>query len=178
MKYIITSFLLLLFIINGNTQNVKETTHREVNIHERDSSIKASILVKEKKIKPNIISQYYWYYNNSIKTNQGGYKGHLLDGEYLVMAPKGDLLTKGDFKKGIKSGEWRRWDKDGFLLSVNNWKNGYKSGKEQQFKKGMLVAQYNFKRNQLDGNYKKFENTKLTETGSYKNGVLLSLIHI
>lgn len=172
MKYTLTIALLILLLSRSQGQKLKDITHREVNIHQNDSSIKATILLEEKKVKLHSLVNYYWYYNNSIKTNQGDFQGMLLDGGYHVTTRDGRLITKGNFRKGVKTGEWKNWNEKGELLRITNWKKGYKKGVYQKFVGGQLVENGKFKRNQLNGHYQKFRNTELIEEGNYKKGKL------
>ena len=107
MKFYATIVFLVFLLVNTKAQKVEEITHREINIQFNDSSIKANVLLADKKIKLNNQIDYYWYQNNAIKINQGGFKGKLLDGDYQVTIPKGNLIKKGNFKNGNVSGEWK-----------------------------------------------------------------------
>lgn len=156
----------------GWTQKIKEITHREINVHFGDSSIKATILLADQKTHLKNTTDYYWYYNNSIKSNQGDYKGRLLDGGYQVITKKGHLITKGNFKKGNKSGVWKKWNNEGKLVSINNWSKGVRNGKYQKYDNGKLTEHGTYMRNKLYGFYYVYENEKLVEKRKYQNGKL------
>ncbi len=172
MKFGITIILFVLMCYKTFSQKVEEITHREINIHYNDSSVKANILLEQKKIMLNTMTNYYWYYNNAINSNQSDYKGKLLDGEYQVTSKNGQLITKGKLKRGIKLGAWKQWNENGELLALINWENGVKNGKYKKFKNGLVVEQGVYRKNKLDGNYQKFNTEKLIEKGTYKNGLL------
>lgn len=170
-----SGFLLTLCFVafvNASAQKNEEVTHREVNVHYNDSSIKATILLEEKKIKPKNHINYYWYYNNSIKVNQGGYKGRVLDGAYQVIGKGGNLLRQGELKKGYQTGEWKSWELNGNLSSIYNWKKGHKTGTYQKFKGGKVIEEGSYKNGKQKGTYRKYENEKLIEKGKYKKGKL------
>ena len=172
LKYSILLTIAVLFTSIGFTQKIEEITHREVNVHFNDSSIKASILIEDKKVKPKNAIHYYWYYNNSIKVNQGGYKGRLLDGTYQVVNKDGSLLTNGTLKKGYQTGEWKHWENNGDLRAVYNWRKGHENGSYQKFNEGKVIEEGHCINGKISGSYRKYENEKLIEKGSYKNGNL------
>jgi hypothetical protein len=156
----------------GWTQKIQEITHREINVHFNDSSVKANVLLADKKQHLRNSTDYYWYYNNSIKYNQGDYKGRLLDGGYQVTLKDGKLITKGRFSKGSKSGEWKKWDAQGKLIDVTNWSKGDKDGKYQKYANGKLIEKGVYQKNKLKDYYFVYENEKLIEKRSYKKGIL------
>jgi antitoxin component YwqK of YwqJK toxin-antitoxin module len=172
MKNIVIILLLVLSSHAGWTQKIQEITHREINIHFNDSSIKANVLLADKKQHLKNSTDYYWYYNNSIKHNQGDYKGRLLDGEYQVTSKKGDLITKGKFSKGFRSGEWKKWNNQGELIDINNWSKGNKKGKYLKYHKGKIIEKGSYQKNKLNGYYFIYENGQLIEKKKYKKGVL------
>jgi antitoxin component YwqK of YwqJK toxin-antitoxin module len=172
MKNNIIVILLIFSITKIWGQKIEEITHREVNVHFADSSIKANVLLADKKQRLNPLTDYYWYHNNSIKNNQGDYKGRVLDGDYQVSNKDGNLIAKGKFKKGSKSDEWKEWNDNGKLTVVENWLKGFKNGKYSKYQEGILVEQGNHTKNEINGTYRKFENKKLIEKGVYRKGVL------
>lgn len=172
MKNSIFLLFLLLSFFDAKTQKMETITHREINLHQTDSSIKTSVLIEEKKIKVHTLTNYYWYHNNHISTNQGGYSGKLLDGTYQVTSLKGHLITKGKFKKGKKQGLWKKWDEKGALLSIYQWKNGVKNGTYKHYKDGQLIALGSYKNNKQHGKYQQFNQGKVIEKGYYKKGLL------
>ena len=172
MKYIIILMFLMLSLYHAWGQKMEEITHRTITIHQVDSSIKANVLLEQKKIKPSNSIHYYWYYNNAIHINQGGYEGKLLDGVYQVTSKDGKLITRGNFKKGVKVGKWKKWNTKGQLLNVSNWVNGYQSGLSKTFEDGMLVATNAYAKGKLNGVSKRFKNDTLLEKNHYKKGLL------
>jgi antitoxin component YwqK of YwqJK toxin-antitoxin module len=173
MKNFTLLILLVLSIAKGWTQNIEEITHREVNVHFNDSSIKANVLLSEvKKLRVNSAKVYYWHHNNSIKSNQGDYKGRLLDGNYEVITKDGALITKGFFKQGTKNGVWKKWNQQGQLISTETWLKGMKNGVCKKFQNGVINEKLSYAKNRINGRYQKFENGHLIEKRTYKNGAL------
>ena len=68
---------------------------RKISLSRGDTTVVAGILadVKIDKVNPRVF--YHWYANGQIYSNQGGYSGNLLHGEYLEYAQSGKLLLKG-----------------------------------------------------------------------------------
>lgn len=172
LKYSFVVFSFFMLMNSFYAQKMEETTHREVNIHFADSSIKSYFLLGQEKIRLKSDVYYFWYENNSIKINQGDYKGRLLDGKYEIVNRDGNLITKGEIRKGLKVNEWKDWHSNGDLLSVYNWTKGYKTGNFKKYKTGSLIEEGFYLRNHKNGPYKKFENDTLIEKGIYKNGFL------
>lgn len=171
-KYSGLTMIFLLSLSVSFAQKIKELTHREISVHDNDSSIKASILIENKKIRLKNTIDYYWYYNNAIKFNQGDFKGKLLDSDYQVVTKNGNLIRKGQFKTGYKVGMWKEWNTKGELLLVQQWSKGQKNGSYQKYFEGKLIEVGNYNNNQLNGSYKKFNNDTLIEKGMYKNDLL------
>ena len=123
MKQGITVFLILFSFYNGWTQILEGITHREINVHYNDSSIKANVLIEQKNIPINNKVDYYWYYNNEIKMNQGGYKGKLLDGNYQITKQKEICVSKGILKEETKLENGRNgMKKENYFLLLNGIK--------------------------------------------------------
>lgn len=170
MKSTIIIILLMFPIIKGWAQKIEEITHREVNVHFNDSSIKANVLLEEKRVRLKNSVDYYWYHNNSIKTNQGDYKGRLLDGDYKVSTQKGNLIMKGSFEKGSRSGEWKRWTEKGQLTLIDKWKNGVRNGAYQKYSAGKLVEKGVYRKGLLHGKKIVYQSDSVFSITAYKKG--------
>lgn len=170
-------YYLIVFILFINTfvfaQKQKAPTQRNIQLYVNDQSIQATVLLKEKKTKPQEAIDYYWYYNNEIKSNKGGYSGKLLTGSYQVTDKKGNLLEQGFFKKGIKNGVWKTWGSNGELSSINTWKKGIKDGEYKLFQKGKLVEKGSYSKNNLAGKVYKYNADTIISTTKYKNGKVI-----
>lgn len=172
MKYFIILLLFVQFSIHGFSQKTTEKTHRGVNLHFPDSSISASVLNRNVKIKLDEGKIYYWYYNNAIHQNQGGYKGHLLDGNFDVTTKHGGLISNGVFVKGVKDAKWKHWDDEGNLTAIYKWVKGNKEGRYIIYQRGFIIEKGEYVKNKKNGAYQKFSEDKLIEEGAFKKGFL------
>lgn len=137
-------FFILPFCSFGQNEFSIESYRHTVN----HLNYKATFQVKEtKEFKPKLNKNYYWYSNNSVKVTQGAFAGKLLNGIYIASYSNGNLKEKGVFILGLKDGEWKSWDENGILLNSKIYKKGI-----------------------LNGAFNNFEDGKLKESGSYKNG--------
>lgn len=124
---------------------------REVIISGADTIIKAKVLVKNIKYKPQQDKVYFWYKANKINSNLGGYSGRLLC-EYYNKYVNNNLVVKGYFKKGLKHKRWNNWDLSGVLKLSANYKNGYLHGKVTKYDDtGSLIEIENFRKGKLHG---------------------------
>ena len=172
---IFTATLIIAF--NISAQNVKklekELAHSEIVINGKDSLVRCQVLVSSKDFKPNVREGYYWHDNNKINVNIGSYSGKLLDGEYVVTKPGGELMTKGEFKNGQKNGKWMQWHSNGKVKTSCPWKKGKISGKMKEYdQEGNLLQITVFKNNMLHGTVIKYTK-KSTIQMNYKKGVLI-----
>lgn len=125
---------------------------RKISLSLGDTSIVAGILadVKIDEVSPGVF--YYWYANGKISTNQGGYAGNLLHGEYVEYGPDGVLLLKGQYSHGARSGQWMYWYEDGTLREHISYENGLLHGKTTRYgPDGRISYSANYKQNLLHG---------------------------
>jgi antitoxin component YwqK of YwqJK toxin-antitoxin module len=124
---ILIAFLWLFCITKSQAQDYINT--RKVSLYRGDTSIVAGILsdVGIDKVEPEVY--YYWYGHEQINANQGGYSGHLLDGEYLEYGPSGKLLLKGTYVKGKRTGQWISWYKAGAIRETREYEDGLLEGR-------------------------------------------------
>lgn len=170
--FLVTIFLMFIAPIS-KAQKIQEITHRTISVHYNDSSVKATILLENKKVKPNRFIDYYWYYNNSIKVNQGGFEGKLLDGMYTVTNQKGGLIAKGNLKKGYRIGEWKSWNKNGDLATIYHWKKGRKNSSYQKFENKKVTEKGSYKKGLLHGKITTYQNDTVVKVQKYKDGKLI-----
>lgn len=116
------------FVVGQN--KISNIVNSEIVVNYPDSTVKASIYLKNIKLNPKQNLIYYWYNSDRINRNMGGYSGRLLDGTYKVFDLNKNLIAEGSYKKGLRNGIWKRWNNKGGLLNLNNYKNGIKQGKE------------------------------------------------
>jgi antitoxin component YwqK of YwqJK toxin-antitoxin module len=103
-------------------------SNREIVVHTPDSTIRAYILIQDSDIPASNQLFYYWYDQEQINKNKGGYAGALLDGSYKVYDWQNNLITQGEFDKGLMVGTWKFWDKNGNLRVIAEYKQGQLHG--------------------------------------------------
>lgn len=101
---------------------------RSVITNSGDSITYTHILLSDKRPKAKEDRIYYWYFNNKIRHNYGGYSGQLIHGDYEVMDVDKHLLVKGELRYGYRIDTWKFWDRQGRLVEMSEWKNGQQSG--------------------------------------------------
>lgn len=133
--------------------NVNSDIHRKIVVTQGDSLIETTVLrIKSANNKTNPNLDYYWYENNQIHINQGGFSGWLLDGDYHLYALETrQLIGKGGFKSGLKTGEWKSWDKKGRLMEQVTWKEGVIHGLRMHYRNGILTASEQYYKGALNG---------------------------
>lgn len=137
-------------------QKEAQSETRFITINRPDSTIQARILITKALFKPNPQKFYYWYANECIHTNQGGFSGYLLHGNYCVFDKNNQLVVKGTFTNGLKTGTWVRWYSNGRRSETSPWRNGLLHGitkiynedgtieKEIRYKNGIPAEKHNF----------------------------------
>jgi hypothetical protein len=106
---------------------------QEIIISRADSSVLFNVMRKAIKIQADADKEYYWYHQNKINRNRGGYFGKLLHGEYCSFDQEKRLISKGMFDKGLKVGTWLNWHDNGAVAVNANWKSGLLSGKVYEY---------------------------------------------
>lgn len=113
----------------ASAQDIPEADIYKVHINGNQGDIIAEIKPVATTPKTEPDKTYYWFNANSIKQTQGGYSGHLLNGQYQECYPNKTLKIQGSFNKGLKNGIWKNWSINGVLQEETNWKNGLRNGK-------------------------------------------------
>jgi|WetSurMetagenome_2_1015567.scaffolds.fasta_scaffold14737_2 antitoxin component YwqK of YwqJK toxin-antitoxin module len=153
MKKLLCSFIFVMPMVLWGQNHEAINTHRTVVVTQGDSLIEASIMQKKPAnmdIKPEL--QYYWYENYLIHTNQGGFSGWLLDGDYCIYTLDGhSLIGSGKFVAGLKEGEWKNWDKNGKLIERITWEKGRLDGDRFLYCNGMVYIHEQYKNGLLHG---------------------------
>lgn len=106
------------------------TNTRKITINKDDTTVIAGITAVLELAAVKCDVHYYWYSNSKIYSNQGGFSGNLLHGNYLKYDNQGNLLTKGQFNEGLKDGEWIWWYPNGLKKKVVSFREGKINGKE------------------------------------------------
>src|SRR3989339_530045 len=155
--------ILILMNIEGIAQkNLFSKNKREVTVTYPDSTVKAEIRTKKKRISCKDAVEYYWFFSDQIHKNLGSYTGNLLYGNYQVFSLDKKLITEGCFHKGVKNGNWKKWNpKTGYCIS-ENWKNGKKNGYTTTFSnEGKIVSKVQYKNGLRHGTATYFQNDSI-----------------
>jgi Uncharacterized protein conserved in bacteria len=130
-------------------------------------------LLKKAKVKTKTDRRYHYFTKGKIRITQGGYTGHLLQGNFEKNNAQGQLLEKGQYKNGLKDGTWKRWNIQGQLILINKWKKGKQKGKFQEFdEQGELIRTGQYKDGQLHGKIIHYEGGEVLQKYRYKKGEL------
>jgi len=149
---------------------VKE--NMEIVVTSKDSIQRIHIQTAAKDVSMENDVVYYWYANNRVNYNRGGYTGKLLHGLYSVFNKDGKLVILGQFKQGTKIGIWKFWDK-GILLRQEAWKKGKLHGKVFEYDpSGKIVKASPYKHGLLDGKELIYEQDTVI-IHKYKNGKMI-----
>lgn len=172
---VIATFILLFIssFLFAQEDDFQYSTNRKVILSSKDSIVEVELKIDNKKLsKLNPQGEYFWFYQNEIKMNVGGYDGSLLDGSYTVKSSNGDLLKKGNFKNGLKDGLWKYWYPNGVKAKAEEWENGRLNGLVKKWdKKGMIKSQFDYKEGVKHGKYVLYDSLeRQAETGRMKNG--------
>jgi hypothetical protein len=146
--------LLIMAFVKVNAQKDHELIGlvRNVTVSFTDSTIKAKALDATPKNKVANDVEYFWYYNNQVKSNVGGFYGKLLHGKYMVFNTSNNLITAGDFLYGAKSGIWKYWYSNGKLKASAPYKNGKLNGEVMYFSAmGAKTRTVEYKNGLIDG---------------------------
>lgn len=146
---------------------------RNVSVAFPDSTIKAVALDVNPKVKIDNTTPYYWYYNNQINHNIGGYYGRLLHGAYRVFNKNNQMITEGNFSNGIKIGLWKYWFANGSLKASALYKNGKLNGDVVYFSmSGEKIRVVEYNNGVMDGSETIFR-TDTTIVNKYNKGRLI-----
>lgn len=149
----------------------KEVRTREIIITYNDSIVRFNILLKASNVKAKTDLLYYWFSDEILHVNRGGYAGNLLQGKYLVFDRKMRLRTEGFYEQGLKTGIWKSWRESGELSSVIKWEDGQKNGKAQFFDNaGRLLKNCTYENDLLNGTMIVFHG-KSKEKIKFRDGI-------
>lgn len=143
---------------------------RKISLIVGDTTVVAGILanVKIEKVNPDVF--YYWYSNGQIYSNQGGYSGNLLHGEYIEYDNSGNLILKGLYEKGVKSGKWIYWYTEGSIKEIIEYEEGQFKGLNTKYTQdGKILFAATYRNNKLHGKVTQIIGDTLFQI-SYKNG--------
>lgn len=156
--------------LSGQIKN--RNVSREIIMNSKDSIVKIEILTRtQKKQKLENNSRYYWYHNNQICSNYGGFSGNLLHGKYELFCD-GRLIKSGQFEYGLKSGTWYTWTDRGNIKSKVIYKKGIKDGYFIKTGDRNLKIVGNYRKGKFHGKVK-YMSDDSTYTIRYKNGIII-----
>jgi len=144
--------LFLIFIKSAVSQSdLKEIKIRDDEYFVLTSANRLSINVKTKQG-----MTYFWYADQRIRSNDGGYHGQLLQGDYKKFDSDNNLIESGCFNKGRKKGQWIIWNNKGKIECTSEWRKGRPHGNwcyydgtskptmEKKYKNGILIKELDF----------------------------------
>lgn len=114
---------------------------------------------------------YFWFYNNTICHNLGGYSGKLLHGKYEVFDKTKRMLCSGNFEHGLREGEWITWYNNGQIKDYLSYRKGKIHGIRKTYdSSGNLLSEIKYRNNLREGiSYYYQADTIITV--KYMNGV-------
>lgn len=124
---------------------------RTVIVHDNRSKIQCSLLVEKVKRKTELNTLYFWYRNDQIKSNAGGYSGNLLHGLYQKYDEQKNLIEEGKYSYGTKIGLWKYWNEHGEVTRTIEYKSGKQNGLDCIYKSEQIWEKSTYKSNQLHG---------------------------
>jgi antitoxin component YwqK of YwqJK toxin-antitoxin module len=151
----------------------KEFQHKTYSIYVNypTYSVRASVLFKNGKVKPQEGCTYYWYALNSIQQTESGFDGKLLHGEYKAFYLSNALKEWGQFRYGVKVGVWKNWYANGKVADECAYRNGRRHGTFRGYdEEGRLVLEAHYRHGRLHGTMKRYYNGELTGKYKYKKG--------
>lgn len=132
-------------------------------------------LTRQRKIKPGDTRTYTWSFAGQIQSNQGGYAGRLIHGEYTSMNNVDhSLREQGYYWYGLKDKEWRYWYPNGKMKRMITWHKGVLNGDFADFDKDGNLARYGkYRKDKLTGKVYLYELNKLSQIEFYHDGLLI-----
>jgi antitoxin component YwqK of YwqJK toxin-antitoxin module len=162
-------FLILPFILLSNKQPDKlNYSTLSIVLEEKRTSQHFSIINEKSDVHTRNELEYFWYKNNKLNSNFGGFTGNLLHGNFLEFDSNGNLIIKGNYYFGLKNKIWQVWDKDGKLHREEIWNKGWL--KKKITYSDSLIYIEKFKNNKLHGSQITKKNDKIIEVKKFRNG--------
>lgn len=164
--------LLLLIILIPEAISKDPAPVRDITLVQPDSVIKTAIWNAQPKRNIRLDRNYFWFYNNTICHNLGGYSGKLLHGKYEVFDKAKRLVCTGSFKYGLKEGEWIFWFTNGQIKEYIDYKKGKIQGVKKSYDiSGNLVSEVRYRNNLPDGNSHYYQKDTII-TKKYRKGII------
>jgi antitoxin component YwqK of YwqJK toxin-antitoxin module len=145
---------------------------RSVIISSGDTIIRMEVITGSIDIKVKSDLTYYWYDNNCIQSNVGGFAGKLLHGNFQVFS-SGALVEEGKYYKGVKQGQWITWLASGIISEINEFDDGLLFGEVLKYNsKGALIESCQYRNGLRHGEYWVCKGDS-TISENYNRGVLV-----
>lgn len=144
---------------------------RKISLSRDDTTVVAGILADARidEVHPQVF--YYWYANGQVYSNQGGYSGNLLHGDYIEYDQAGKLIMKGAYERGLKSGQWIHWYQGGAIQEIIEYESGQLEGKTTRYTpNGRIHYSAEYRNDVLHGEMTTVVNDTLFEL-TYRNGI-------
>ncbi|QEM09156.1 toxin-antitoxin system YwqK family antitoxin [Mucilaginibacter rubeus] len=168
--------LTCLFILFSRNAMAQMPDYGLYNIHISDSgkTIRTQVHPVSGTISTRPDLLYYWFGNNAIHEQQGGFSGKLLNGIYEESDGNHHLIQQGIFRNGLRDGTWKTWTETGRLSSIITWQEGLKTGKFAYYdSKGTETQSGRYERDQLDGKIIFHAGSDSVRTVIYKKGKIV-----
>ncbi|APT22139.1 hypothetical protein B0A78_08435 [Flavobacterium columnare NBRC 100251 = ATCC 23463] len=114
-----------------------------------DKDFRYEFFTTNKKKKPKINKDYFWFKGGLIHNSQYGIGGELLDGKFSKFYHSNQLAEQGTFKKGLKTKEWKSWHPNGKIAFIYHWSSGLKHGEYFSFDTEGKMIERGFYKNDL-----------------------------
>jgi antitoxin component YwqK of YwqJK toxin-antitoxin module len=141
-------------------------------LEEQKTSQHFTIINKKLDIDTDNELEYFWFNNNRLNSNYGGYTGNILHGNFMEFDSNGKLKIKGSYHFGLKNKKWQTWDRDGNLLRDEFWRKGWLV--KRMVYKGDTTYVEPYKKNKLHGSCTTRKGDSILEVKKYRNGVLIN----
>ncbi len=90
------------------------------------------------------------------------------DGVYQELTPRGKVVVEGRYAGGMRHGYWKEWNADGSVLMLEQtFKRNKLEGAFKKYVDGKLSVQATYKDGKAEGDYREFRNGKPAVTGQF-----------
>ncbi|OWP84753.1 hypothetical protein BWK59_03550 [Flavobacterium davisii] len=137
-----------------------------------DKDFRYEFFTTNKKKKPDIKKEYFWFKGGMIHHAQYGSAGELLDGKFSKFYHSNQLAEQGTFRKGLRIKEWKFWHPNGKISSIQHWASGVKHGVWLSFDSEGKMIESGFYKNNLKS--KTWINYERKDTLVYKKGEIVT----
>lgn len=130
-------------------------------------------MTKHRKIKPGDTRIYTWVLGGQIQSNQGGYTGRLLHGDYTSINNDRTMREQGTYWYGLKDGFWKYWHPNGRMKKSMTWHRGELQGDFADFdENGSVIKCGRYRNNKLQGKVYYYTSNTPVKVEYYEKGVM------